>query len=128
MPSTDVLKSLRRLGSFPLDESTVFHNEAELDAYYMEDSPVRGENVYDGQICYVKRGNTLDSTFVYILRLNPKTNKFEKVRLLTEDNCTIEIGNLYSLRLFFLLVIIVFRNSRISIAMFMRTTATMPRS
>ena len=97
MPSTDVLKSLRRLGSFPLDESTVFHNEAELDAYYMEDSPVRGENVYDGQICYVKRGNTLDSTFVYILRLNPKTNKFEKIRLLTEDNCTIEIGNLYFL-------------------------------
>lgn len=39
-----------------------------------------------------------------------------------------EIENLYSLRLFFLLVIIVFRNSRISIAMFMRTTATMPRS
>ena len=97
MPSTDVFKSLRRLGSFPLDESTVFHNEAELDAYYMEDSPVRGENIYDGQICYVKRGNTLDSTFVYILRLNPKTNKFEKIRLLTEDNCTIEIGNLYSI-------------------------------
>ena len=97
MPSTDVLKSLRRLGKFPLDESMVFHNEAELDAYYLDDSPVRGNNVYDGQICYVKRGDTLDSTFVYILRENPKTNKFEKVRILTEDNCVIEFGNLYTI-------------------------------
>ena len=56
MPGRDVYNSLRRVNSFPLDDSTVFENEASLDNYLSSTSPTRGVNIYDGQIVYVKSG------------------------------------------------------------------------
>ena len=84
MPGRDVYNSLRRVNSFPLDDSTVFENEASLDNYLSSTSPTRGVNIYDGQIVYVKSGENSNQVYLYVLKKN-RQNNFEKIRIVTND-------------------------------------------
>ena len=74
MPGRDVYNSLRRVNSFPLDDSTVFENEASLDNYLSSTSPTRGVNIYDGQIVYVKSGENSNQVYLYVLKKNKQNN------------------------------------------------------
>lgn len=98
---TDIVRPFHRMNNFPLDDTSVFSNESELDNYIKDYNC----NIYDGQIVYIKfdKEQMLDSNqfnvsefqerfntgALFVLKRNKRCNRIEKVKILTDYSGTI---------------------------------------
>lgn len=101
---TDIVRPFHRMNNFPLDDTSVFNNEAELDSYIKDYNC----NIYDGQIVYVKfdKDQALDNNqfnitesqerfntgVLYVLKRNKRCNKIEKIKVMTDYSGTVVNG------------------------------------
>lgn len=105
---TDIVRPFHRMNNFPLDDTSVFSNESELDNYIKDYNC----NIYDGQIVYIKfdKEQMLDSNqfnvsefqehfntgALFVLKRNKRCNRIEKVKILTDYSGTIVSGAIRS--------------------------------